>query len=114
MPEIFSQSSCCEKDIMDTVYFPAVAQAVPGPDKTVFAYFTDGRITQLDMKPSIAQGGVFSQLADDAFFVSALTVLNETVAWDVSGCYDPANCIDIDPFTAYEAPAVKDPLEEAA
>lgn len=98
---------------MDTVYFPAVVQTVPGPDKTVFAYFTDGRITQLDMKPSNARDGVFSQLTDDAFFVDALTVLNETVAWDVSGRYDPANCIDIDPFTAYEAPAVKDPLGEA-
>lgn len=99
---------------MDAIYFPSVVQVVPGPDKTVFAYFSDGRITQLDMKPPIAQGGIFDRLSDDAFFTTALTVLNDTVAWDVSGCYDPTNCIDIDPFIAYEAPAVKDPLEEAA
>ncbi len=99
---------------MDAVYFPAVAQAVPGPDKTVFAYFTDGETTRLYLKPSIAQDGVFDRLSDDTFFVSSLTVLNDTVAWDLSGCYDLTNRIDVDPFIAYEAPAVKDPLEEAA
>lgn len=66
------------------------------------------------MKPVIEGGGVFERLADDEFFASALTVLNDTVAWDVSGHYDPTTCIDIDPFTAYEAPSVDDPLEETA
>lgn len=52
------------------------------------------------MKESIAGGGVFERLADDSFFEEALTVLNDTVAWDVSGHYDPITCIDIDPFVA--------------
>lgn len=99
---------------MNSSYFPTVVQAVAGPDKTVFAYFTDGKITQVDMNEAIAKGGVFAQLADDEFFVSALTVLNDTVAWDVSGCFDSTRCIDLDPFTVYEAPAVSDPLCEAA
>jgi len=34
---------------MQSDYFPTVIQAVAGPDKTVYAYFSDGRITQLDM-----------------------------------------------------------------
>lgn len=38
----------------------------------------------------------------------------QAVAWDVSGRFDPTTCIDIGPFAAYEAPAVSDPLEEAA
>lgn len=52
------------------------------------------------MKESIAGGRVFERLADDSFFEEALTVLNDTVAWDVSGHYDPITCIDIDPFVA--------------
>ena len=92
-------------------YLPAVIQAVPGPDYTVYAYFTDGSIRLVDIKPLIAAGGVFAQLEKDDFFREGLTVLNDTVAWDVSGRFDPTTCIDIDPFTAYEAPVVTDPLK---
>lgn len=99
---------------MQPDYFPTVIQAVAGPNKTVYAYFSDGRITQLEMKESIAGGGVFERLADDSFFEEALTVLNHAVAWDVSGHYDPTTCIDIDPLVAYEAKRVSDPLEDAA
>lgn len=99
---------------MVSSYFPAVVQAVAGPDRTVFAYFSNGKITQVDMKPAIEAGGVFERLADEEFFTKALTVLNDTVAWDVSGHFDPTTCIDIDPFAAYEAPSVSDPLEETA
>lgn len=99
---------------MVSTYFPAVVQAVSGPDYTVFAYFSDGKITQIDMKPMIEQGGVFERLADKEFFAKSLTVLNDTVAWDASGHYDPTACIDIDPFVVYEAPSVSDPLEETA
>ena len=99
---------------MRSSYYPVVVQALAGPDKTVYAYFSDGRITQLDMKGIIAEGGVFERLEDDSFFEKALTVLNDTVAWDISGHYDPTTCIDIDPFTVYEAKRVSDPLEEVA
>lgn len=99
---------------MEISYIPSVVQAVAGPNKTVFAYFSDGKITQFDVKPEISRGGVFAALKDDDFFRCALTVLNDTVAWDVSGHFDPKTCIDIDPFVLYEAPAVSDPLEEAA
>ena len=99
---------------MSAEYFPEVVQAVAGPDKTVYVYFSDGRITQVDMKPSIVSGGVFESLAADEFFSGSLTVLNGTVAWDVTGTFDPTKCIDIDPFVAYSAPRVKDPLETVA
>ena len=97
---------------MESAYLPCVVQALAGPDKTVFAYFSDGRITQFDMKPEIERGGVFEPLLNDGFFADALTVLNDTVAWDLSGRFDYRNCIDIDPFTVYAAPAVNDPLAE--
>lgn len=95
-------------------YFPEVVQAVPGPDRTVYAYFSDGRITQYDVSPLIGKGGVFDRLRDEAFFRNALTVLNGTVAWDVSGHYDPSTCIDIDPYSVYEAKRVSDPLDGVA
>lgn len=99
---------------MTAEYNPEVVQAVAGPDRTVYAYFSDGTITQYDAKPLIEKGGVFERLRDDSFFTGALTVLNGTVAWDVSGRFDPTTCIDIDPYTVYEAKRVSDPLERVA
>lgn len=95
-------------------YYPVVCQALAGPGWSVYAYFTDGKITQYDVSKLIEQGGVFERLADERFFNEAITVLNSTVAWDVSGCYDPTTCIDLDPFVLYGAQAVADPLENAA
>lgn len=98
---------------MEKQYFPVVVQAVAGPGRTVYAYFSDGQIKQYDMSPAIARGGVFAPLADAGFFVEKLTVMNDTIAWDTSGCFDPTNCIDIDPFEVYAAASVSDPLESA-
>lgn len=98
---------------MEKQYFPVVVQAVAGPGRTVYAYFSDGQIRQYDMAPAIERGGVFAALADTDFFTEKLTVMNDTVAWDTSGCYDPADCIDIDPFEVYAAASVPDPLEIA-
>ena len=95
---------------MNRDYYPVVVQAVPGPGRTVYAYFSDGQIKQYDMSPAIERGGVFAPLADDSFFLEKLTVINDTIAWDLSGCYDPCNCIDIDPFEVYAAKSVADPL----
>ena len=61
----------------------------------------------------INRGGIFEALKDDKFFTERLTVLNGTAAWDLSGNYDPADCIDLDPFVLYEAERVQDPLEPA-
>jgi hypothetical protein len=93
-------------------YMPEVVQAVPGEGRSVYAYFTDGTIHLYDVAPLIEQGGVFAQLEDEAFFRDRLTVLNSSVAWDVSGHYDPTTCIDIDPFEVYAAQTVSDPLED--
>ena len=43
-------------------YYPVIVQAVMGENKTVYAYFSDGRITHFDMKPLINKGGIFSKL----------------------------------------------------
>lgn len=94
-------------------YFPTVVQAVPGQGRCVYAYFSDGAIRQFDVAPLIKDGTVFQKLADDSFFREAITVLNGTVAWDVSGHFDPTTCIDLDPFTLYDGQPIADPLAEA-
>ena len=90
---------------------PSVVQAVPGPNFTVYAYCNDGAVRLVDAAPLIAQGGVFSPLADPLFFSERLTVLNHTVAWYLTGDRDPSACVDLDPYTIFaEAPIVEDPL----
>lgn len=87
------------------------ADAVPGEGYQVYAYFTDGSIRLYDMTPLVARGGVFVPLRDMDYFRDKLTVLNDTIAWSADG--DAENCIDIDPFEVYTAPAVADPLAVA-
>jgi len=98
---------------MSTI-FPKVLQAVASDDFTVFAYMNDGTIRCLDAKPYIARGGVFAPLGNADTFTRALTVLNDTVAWDLSGNHDAGDCIDIDPFTVQAAPVAADPLVDKA
>ncbi len=98
---------------MDKI-FPEVVQAVAGENFTVYAYMKDGSIRLFDAKPLIEQGGVFEKLRDETFFTERLTVMNETVAWDLSGRHDPTNCIDIDPFTIAECPEAEDILDFGA
>ena len=90
--------------------FPIVVQAVAGDDYTVFAYLNDGTIRKVSVKNLVEQGGIFEKLKDPEFFRNALTVMNDTVAWDLSGHFDPTNCIDIDPFMIAECESVADPL----
>ncbi len=96
-------------------YVPAVVQAVPGNNFTVYAYFSDGTVRLADIKPLIARGGVFAPLADENVFRSRITVLNDAVAWDLEGNRDETACIDLDPGKMYrESPVVDDPLEAVA
>lgn len=96
-------------------YYPVVVQALAGDGFTVYVYFSDGSIRCVDVKPLIAQRGVFARLADPNVFQDCLTVMNQTVAWDVVGTRDPCACVDFDPIGIYEnAPAVADPLGDVA
>lgn len=98
---------------MNEMYLPRVVQAVAAEEYLIYCYFDDGRVTRMDMGPYVGDG-VFAPLADLALFSDALTVLNGTVAWDLSGRRDPTDCIDLDPLTLYEQPAISDPLGGAA
>ena len=93
---------------------PKVVQAVAGENYSVYIYFQDGTIRRLDAAPLIQKGGVFAPLRDADFFRDRLTVLNDTVAWDMDGTRDPCTCVDLDPCELYDScPLAEDPLGEA-
>lgn len=92
-------------------FIPEVLQAVPGEGYSIFVYFNDGTVRKYDASRLVTQPGVFRKLQDMDTFRSCMTVLNGTVAWDLEGNCDETRCIDIDPFTVYDSPVVKDPLE---
>ncbi len=94
-------------------YYPRVLQAMAGDGYEVYAYLSDGSVRLLNMREAVMKKPVFSPLKDYAVFTGALTIMNETVAWDISGTRDSSKCIDIDPFWVYSCPQVKDPLQEA-
>lgn len=81
-------------------YIPDIIQVVPHSDYTVSVYFVDGKIVLYDVKPKLDRG-VFRKLNDKDFFMNQCKIMNDTLAWDLSGENDPANCIDIDPETLY-------------
>ncbi len=88
-----------------------VVQVLPQPDFSVYVYFSDGIIKKYDVTPLLDKG-VFKQLADPVIFNDRCTVMNNTLAWDISGVFDPYTCLDIAPETIYEKSiTVPDPLE---
>ena len=89
--------------------FPKVVRVTPTEEYTVYVYFEDGKTVCYDAKPLLARG-IFTALRDIAFFKNSCTIMNDTLAWDVSGNGDTSRCIDIDPDTLYELDAVKEKM----
>jgi len=91
--------------------FHKVLQVVPTNDYKVYVYFADGRIKLFDAS-ELLKKGVFQQLQDIDLFRDSCTVLNDTLAWDLSGKFDLHNCLDLDPEELYNfCPEVKEPTE---
>jgi hypothetical protein len=96
---------------MTTKYFwPKVVQAVPTDNFEVYAYCNDGSVRLYDVKPLLKSNTVFAPLMNIQTFKEKLSVINDTVAWDMAGNHDPRKCIDIDPFTIFAQKVVTDPL----
>ena len=83
---------------MDSI--PEIVQVVPHRDYTVTVYFVDGKIVVYDVKPKLEKG-VFQALKNPEIFMNQCKIMNDTLAWDLSGKNDPTNCIDIDPEVLY-------------
>lgn len=99
---------------LDSKYFyPEIFQAVAGENYTVYAYLNDGSIRKVDIKPFlIGDCGVFEPLKDKDIFKKTITVIGNTIAWDLIGDRNEYKCIDIDPFVVFESPIVIDIPED--
>ena len=94
---------------LDTRFFyPEVFQVVVGKNFTVYAYMNDGSVRLFNAKPFIDKGGVFEPLRNEEVFNKTLTVIGNTIAWDLEGNRDEYKCLDIDPFEVYKIPIVED------
>lgn len=87
--------------------FPKIVQVIPTEEYTVYVYFEDGKIVCYDVKP-LLEKEVFAVLREIEYFIKTCTIMNDTLAWDISGDRDCTKCIDIDPNTLYMLDAVKD------
>jgi hypothetical protein len=95
-------------------FWPKVVQVLPTDNFEVYAYLNDGSVRLYDAKPLLKKNTVFEPLMDIQTFKKKLTVINDTIAWDMGGNRDPYKCIDIDPLAVYEKTPVADPLTNSA
>jgi len=96
---------------LDLRYFmPQVLQVLPTDSFEVYAYLNDGSVRLYDVKPLLKKDTVFEPLMDIQTFKDKLTVINDTIAWDMGGNRDPCKCIDIDPLSIYKETLIADPL----
>ena len=94
-----------------TYFFPHVLQVLPTDNFEVYAWFNDGSVRFIDVKPLLKPATVFEPLMDIKVFKEKLAVINDTVAWDMGGSRDTHTCIDLDPLSIFkESPPVAEPV----
>ena len=94
---------------------PKLFQVVPTDTYQVFLYYDDGQIRRYDCSWISDEGGIFEQIKDITAFKKLCTVMNGTLAWDISGVRDATRCIDLCPDTIYEESVPSsDPLSRPA
>lgn len=100
------------KQDLDKRYFlPHALQCVPTDDFGIYVYCNDGSVRYYNAKGLLKPGTVFEPLMDINVFKSKLTVINDTIGWDMTGDRDEYKCLDLDPCMLEELPIVEDPLE---
>jgi len=91
-----------------------VVQVIPQNNYDLIVYFDDGKIVKYNVGHLVGKG-VFKVLGDIEFYMSRCTVMNHTVAWDISGDYDQTKCLDLAPEVIYEdGMTISDPLKKIA
>lgn len=81
---------------------PNIIQVKPTKDYSVYVFFDNGIIKEYSLKSDIESGGIFKKLKDINIFIERCTIMNKTLAWDISGDRDTTKCIDICPDTIYQ------------
>ena len=75
--------------------------------KVEYVTFDDEKIIDYDATKDL-QTELVEPLRDIEVFKEACTIMNDTLAWDITGNRDNKNCIDIDPFTLYEMDCISE------
>ena len=81
---------------------PKLYQVIPQKDFTVVLFYDNGEIRLYDCGWIKTETGIFQQIRNLNSFLELCTIMNGTLAWDISGKRDPYNCIDICPDTVYQ------------
>ncbi len=81
---------------------PALFQVVPTDDYKVHLYYDNGEIKLYDCSFILEEKGIFEKIKDINEFKRLCTIMNRTLAFDISETRDPTNCIDICPDTLYQ------------
>ena len=80
-----------------------ICMVKPAGRREVDCYFTTGHVRRFNMagllKPDC--GPVFRPLRDRKTFLSTMTVINGTLAFDIAGNRNEYKCVDIDPETIF-------------
>ena len=71
-------------------YFPTVVQVIPLDNFHVQVFFDDGKIVDYDATEDL-KAEIFKPLRDIDAFKEACTVMNGTLAWDLSGNRDESS-----------------------
>ena len=80
---------------------PKLFQVFPTDDYKVYLYYDSGEIKLYDCNWILNETGVFTKIHDITVFKDTCTVMNGTLAFDISRIRDPYSCIDICPDTTY-------------
>ena len=81
---------------------PRLFQVYPIDDFKVYLYYDNGEIKLYDCAWILKETGIFTEIHDIAVFKDICTIMNGTLAFDISRTRDPYACIDICPDTVYE------------
>ena len=83
---------------------PHICMVRPANGRKVDCYFTTGHVKRFDMAPFLKPdcGPVFKPLRNRKTFLSTMTVMNNTLAFDIAGGRNDRKCVDIDPETIFE------------
>ncbi len=95
---------------------PKLFQVYPTDEYSVYLYYDNGEIRIYDCKWILHERGIFTQIHSIESFKKLCTIMNDTLAWDISGERDLTNCIDICPDTVYQESikAKIDPVKNSA
>ena len=81
---------------------PYLFQVIPTNDYHVYLYYDNGEIKLYDCSWVLTRRGIFEKIHAIDDFKRLCTIMNRTLAFDISEKRDTYNCIDIDPDTVYQ------------